>query len=119
MHILVVDDSPVMRRIIMQALAKGGMTDVSEAGDGVDAVAACSTREVNLVLMDWNMPNMKGIDALREIRRLGFTMPVIMVTTEAEKTRVLEAIKAGAVNYVVKPFAPETLLAQVAKVVEN
>jgi two-component system chemotaxis response regulator CheY len=113
MRILVVDDSAVMRRIVIGALAKAGLTDVNQAGDGHEAVAAVTTEDYDLVLMDWNMPNMKGIDAVREMRALGYRRAIMMVTTEAEKSRVLEAIKAGANNYVIKPFEPDTLITKV------
>ncbi len=64
--------------------------------------------------MDWNMPNMLGIDAVKAIRAAGKTVPVIMVTTEAEKSRVIDALKAGANNYVIKPFEPDTLLKKIS-----
>jgi len=113
MKALVVDDSGVMRRIVIGALAKADITDVVQAGDGQEAVAAVVEHDFDLVLMDWNMPNLKGIDAVREIRAMGCKMPIIMVTTEAEKSRVLEAIKAGANNYVIKPFEPQMLIDKV------
>ena len=113
MKVLVVDDSSVMRRIVINALASGGISEVVQAGDGEEAVAQAMAEPYDLVLMDWNMPNMRGIDAVRAIRAQGLTVPVIMVTTEAEKSRVLEALKAGANNYVVKPFEPATLLEKI------
>jgi len=109
MKILVVDDSAVMRKVLIGALSKVGVEDVSQASDGREAVAAVEKETYDLVLMDWNMPNMSGIDALREIRASGNKTPVIMVTTEAEKSRVVEALKAGANNYVIKPFQPNTI----------
>jgi two-component system chemotaxis response regulator CheY len=66
--------------------------------------------------MDWNMPNMLGIDAVRAIRANGKTMPIIMVTTEAEKSRVIDALKAGAQNYVIKPFEPATIVNKIQEV---
>jgi two-component system chemotaxis response regulator CheY len=67
--------------------------------------------------MDWNMPNMLGIDAVRGIRAGGKTMPIIMVTTEAEKSRVIDALKAGANNYVIKPFEPATIVTKIQEVI--
>lgn len=113
MKALVVDDSGLMRRILLAALAKAEIDDVVQAADGTEAVAAVVEQDFDLVLMDWNLPNLKGIDAIREIRRMGCDMPIIMVTSEAEKVRVIEAIKAGADNYVVKPFDPGTLAARI------
>lgn len=113
MRALVVDDSAVMRKIVISALAKMDVTDVVQAGDGKQAVAAAMTDPVDVILMDWNMPNLSGLEALKLIRASGSKTPVIMVTTEAERSRVIDAIKAGASNYIVKPFKPETLVAKV------
>lgn len=113
MKILIVDDSSVMRRIVTNALATGGITDVVEAGDGEQAIVACSQHKFDAILMDWNMPRMTGIEALKVIRGAGETVPVIMVTTEAEKSRVMEALKSGANNYVVKPFEPAVLVEKI------
>jgi two-component system chemotaxis response regulator CheY len=111
MKILLVDDSTTMRRIQKNTLEKLGHTDVTEAGDGVEAIAMLQGGGFELVLMDWNMPNMTGIDALRKIKAdpLLKGVPVIMVTSESEKSRIMEAIQSGAANYVVKPFQAETL----------
>jgi two-component system chemotaxis response regulator CheY len=66
--------------------------------------------------MDWNMPNKLGIDAVKEIREQGKKVPIIMVTTEAEKSRVIEALKVGANNYVIKPFKPDAIVAKIKEV---
>jgi two-component system chemotaxis response regulator CheY len=116
MKALVVDDSGVMRKILIDVLGKAGITDVAQAADGAEAVKAATAEDFGLILMDWNMPNMLGIDALKAIRATGKSTPVIMVTTEAEKSRVLEAIKAGANNYIIKPFVPSTIMAKIQDV---
>lgn len=113
MKALVVDDSAVMRKVLIGALGRANITDVDQAADGKEAVAAAQASDYDVVLMDWNMPNMLGIDAVRAIRELGKTMPIIMVTTEAEKSRVIEALKAGAQNYIIKPFEPATIVAKI------
>lgn len=113
MKVLVVDDSAVMRKVIIGALGQAGIRDVTQAADGVEAVAAVGKDTFDMVLMDWNMPNMLGIDALKEIRGGGNKTPVIMVTTEAEKSRVIEALKAGANNYIIKPFQADTITAKI------
>jgi len=113
MKALVVDDSAVMRKVLIGALGRANITDVDQAGDGKEAVAAVDGADYDLVLMDWNMPNMLGIDAVKAIREKGKTMPIIMVTTEAEKSRVIEALKSGAQNYVIKPFEPNTIVAKI------
>jgi two-component system chemotaxis response regulator CheY len=120
MKILLVDDSSTMRRIQKNTLEKLGHTDVTEAGDGAEAIAKLQAGggSYDLVLMDWNMPNMTGIDALKKIKADPAlkAVPVIMVTSESEKTRIMEAIQSGAANYVVKPFQPETLAEKIAAI---
>jgi len=117
MKALVVDDSLTIRRIVIKALGIVGITDTTEAGDGVEAVKATESADFDLILLDWNMPKMSGIDTLRNIRQAGKKTPVIMVTTEAEKSRVIEAIKSGANDYLSKPFSPDQLAAKVKNVV--
>ena len=116
MKALVVDDSAVMRKVLIGALSQAGITDVEQAADGKEAVAATEKDAFDLVLMDWNMPNMLGIDALKQIRANGKTMPVLMVTTEAEKSRVIEALKSGATNYIIKPFQPQDIVGKIKDV---
>ncbi len=116
MKALVVDDSAVMRKVLIGALTRAGIEDVDQAADGKEAVSAVAAEEYGLVLMDWNMPNMLGIDAVKEIRANGGTVPIIMVTTEAEKSRVVEALKAGANNYIIKPFEPKAIIAKIEQV---
>lgn len=109
MKILLVDDSRTIRNIQKNTLRTLGYEDVVEAADGVEALACLGKTPVDLMLVDWNMPNMDGITLIRKVRETDKKTPIIMVTTEAEKTRVIEAIKAGVNNYVVKPFTAETL----------
>ena len=112
MNILLVDDSKTMRNIQKKSLAALGEVTFAEAGDGVEALAVIAQTPTgfSLILVDWNMPNMSGIDLVTKVRQTDRTTPMIMVTTESEKQRVLDAIKAGANNYVVKPFTPEGLV---------
>jgi two-component system chemotaxis response regulator CheY len=116
MKALVVDDSLTIRRIVIKALGIVGINEAAEAGDGQEAVKAAQAGQFDLILMDWNMPNMNGIEALRAIRQSGNKTPVVMVTTEAEKSRVIEAIKSGANDYLIKPFSPEQLAAKVRNI---
>ena len=109
MRALVADDSAVMRRILIGALVSVGITDVDETSNGEEAVHAAVGQDYVIVLLDWNMPVLTGIEALKEIRAQGVVVPIIMVTTEAEKSRVIEALKAGADNYVIKPFRPDVI----------
>ncbi|MBN2560655.1 MAG: response regulator [Phycisphaerae bacterium] len=109
MKILLVDDSRTIRNIQKNTLKTLGHEDVVEAGDGLEALAHLAKESVDLMLVDWNMPNMDGITLIKRVREKDQQTPIIMVTTEAEKSRVLEAVKAGVNNYVVKPFTADTL----------
>lgn len=109
MKIMLVDDSRTMRNIQRNILGQIGHTDVVEAVDGQDALNKVKGENPDLLLVDWNMPNMDGLTFIKAFREDNKTTPIIMVTTEAEKSRVIEAIKAGVNNYVIKPFTPEIL----------
>jgi two-component system chemotaxis response regulator CheY len=115
MRILLVDDSKTMRNIQRAVLAQLGHTDILEAGDGQDALSKAPAFRPELMLVDWNMPNMDGLTFVKAWRAVNKTTPIIMVTTEAEKARVIEAIKAGVNNYVVKPFTPDLLSQRIAE----
>lgn len=111
MKVLVVDDFATMRKIVRNILKQIGFEDIVEAEDGNAALQLIKNDQVGLVVTDWNMPNMSGLDLLRQIRRNPQTadLPVLMVTAEGLKENVMEAVKAGVSNYVVKPFTAEVL----------
>jgi len=113
--VLVADDSSTMRKIILRSLQAVGVKDVAEAADGQEAIALFAPGKFDLVLTDWNMPGMNGLELLKAIRAQDTTIPVIMVTTEAEKSRILEAIQAGVTDYLVKPFQPDALREKLEK----
>lgn len=112
---LVVDDSRVMRRIIIRSLEEIGMAEVVEANDGEEAIAEFAKHDFALVLTDWNMPKKNGLELIQAIRATGSKVPIIMITTESEKARVFSAIEAGVSDYLIKPFDAETLRGKVEK----
>lgn len=118
MKVLVVDDSQIMRRVLSGVLQQipGQDIMVIEATNGQEAVNLLSSNgNVDLVLMDWNMPTMSGIDALKSIRASKNDVPVVMVTSQSEKDRVIEAIKLGANDYLAKPFKPKDVQGKIEK----
>jgi len=119
MKVLVVDDSAIMRKVIEQILEMLGHEAVP-ATNGLDAFERLKQHEdVQLILLDWNMPEMNGIEFLRAIKeRPGLSeIPVIMLTTESERRKMIEAIEAGAKHYLTKPFQPETLATKILQCV--
>lgn len=118
MKILVVDDFSTMRRIVRNLLKELGFSNVQEAEDGVDALKKLRVEKFDFVVSDWNMPNMTGIDLLREIRKDNTLkhLPVLMVTAEAKRENIIEAAQAGASGYVVKPFTATTLDEKLQKI---
>lgn len=109
--ILVVDDYLTMRRIVRSTLSQLGFSNIQEAKDGVEALEKINANKFDLIISDWNMPNMMGIDLLKAVRsneKLK-SVPFIMVTAEAEKENIIEAAKAGVSNYVLKPFTADSL----------
>lgn len=121
MKILVVDDFSTMRRIIKNILKQLGYENIEEAEDGVQGFSKLKGGGFNFVVSDWNMPNMDGLEMLRKIRSDTELkdLPVLMVTAEAEKDKVVAAIKAGVNNYVVKPFTAEILKEKMDKIFER
>jgi two-component system chemotaxis response regulator CheY len=110
MKVLVVDDSGVMRKIIARSLSALGVESIEEASDGKDALETFGDGSgFDLVITDWNMPEMDGLELTKALRGQGATLPIMMVTTEAEKESVLQAIQAGVNDYLVKPFDNEML----------
>jgi two-component system chemotaxis response regulator CheY len=112
---LVADDSGTMRKIIIRALNVAGIEDVVEASDGAQAVKLFEPGSFDVVLTDWNMPEKSGLAVVSEIRAMDPDVRIIMVTTEAERSRVLQAIQEGASDYLIKPFTSEALREKLAK----
>ena len=119
MKILVADDSDVMRKVIVTYLAELGLRDVDHATDGAEALTKGKAGAYDLILLDWNMPKFLGIDVLRRLRGDGVKTPIAMVTTEVNKQAVLEAIKAGAQSYIMKPFQRETFVSRIRQLIDK
>lgn len=121
LKILAIDDSPTMRRIILNTLKRAGYTDVIEATDGKDALAKMKVNTFNLVITDWNMPEMDGKELVTHIRKTDELkgIPVLMITTRSVQDDIVDAIKAGVNSYIVKPFTPDTLKEKINEVLAN
>lgn len=118
MKILVVDDMATMRRIVKNILKQLGFANTEEAENGQEALQKLRADNFSLVVSDWNMPVMSGIDMLRAIRaddKLK-AIPVLMVTAEAQQANLVEAVQAGVSNYIVKPFTAETMQDKLNKI---
>lgn len=112
MKILLADDSFAMRRIAMTKLKAAGYEDVIQVENGMAVLSTLKNNpDLELVLLDWNMPLMNGLDCLKAIRSIPATsvIPVVMVTAEANKSKIIEAIQSGASNYLIKTFEVEKL----------
>ena len=118
LKVLVVDDMSTMRRIIKNVLKQIGFSDMVEAENGQDALNKLKAGDIGFIVSDWNMPVMPGIELLRtdradaELKHL----PFLMVTAEAPKENIIEAVQAGVSNYVVKPFTAEALQGKLEKI---
>jgi len=121
MKILVVDDFSTMRRIVKNVLKQLGFEKLEDAEDGEQAYNKLKNDSFGFVITDWNMPNLDGLGLLKKVRsdeKLK-ELPILMVTAEAEKDKVIEAIKAGVNNYIVKPFTAEVLKEKMDKIFEK
>jgi two-component system chemotaxis response regulator CheY len=118
LKILAVDDSPTMRRIIINTLKRAGFSDVVEATDGKDALAKMKVDPINFIITDWNMPEMDGLTFVTTLRSMDEykSVPILMVTTRSVKDDIMDALKAGVNNYIVKPFTPDTLREKIEQV---
>lgn len=116
MKILVVDDSATMRNIIGNILEQIGYTDILNATDGAEALEILKNNEVDLVITDWNMSVMSGLELVKCIRadETMDGMPIIMVTSESAKSEIITALQAGVNHYIIKPFTREMLSEKIA-----
>jgi len=120
-RVLVVDDFESMRRIVGQLLREMGFRDITLADDGATALALLREDDFGLLLTDWHMPQMDGLDLVRAVRadpRLN-AIPILMVSAEATREQIIEAVRAGVNGYVVKPFTPQILRAKIGKLFQS
>ncbi len=124
--VLVIDDFKTMRKIVINALKTMGLENVTESEDAADALplieqAAKNNEPFELIVSDWNMPKMKGIELLKKVRENPSTQktPFLLVTAEAEQANILEAVKLGVSNYVVKPFSPQVFAEKIQAVYQK
>ncbi|MBU0995529.1 MAG: chemotaxis response regulator CheY [Proteobacteria bacterium] len=116
--VLVVDDFATMRRILKNILKQLGFTNITEADDGTSAFEELKKNNFDLIISDWNMPKMTGLELLKRVRSDDALkeIPFLMVTAEAQKQNVIEAVQAGVSNYVVKPFTAEAISEKLQKI---
>lgn len=121
MKFLVVDDSPTMRRIVINALKSFGIDDIVEAEDGQDALSKLQKHNIDFVITDWNMPNMTGLDLTKTLRANDKwkNLPILMVTTRGLKQDIIEALQAKVNNYIVKPFTPQVLKEKIMAILKT
>lgn len=118
MTVLVVDDFATMRRILKNMFKQLGFNNIIEADDGTTALEAIQKNEIGLIVSDWNMPKMTGLELLKTVRASEEHkhIPFLMVTAEAQKQHVLDAVQAGVSNYIVKPFTAEQISDKLNKI---
>ena len=116
--VIFVEDSPTMRRIIMNSLNKIGINNVTEAENGVDALDKMGNADWDMVITDWNMPEMNGEELVRELRNSSNykKTPILMITTRGMQDDVMNAIKMGVNGYIVKPFTPDILKKKISEI---
>ena len=114
--ILMVDDAAFMRMTLKNTLTQAGYTDLIEAEDGVKAVEAYTAEKPDLVFMDITMPNKDGLETLKEIKAMDPGATIVMCSAMGQETMVMDSIKSGAKDFIVKPFKPERVLSTVKKI---
>jgi two-component system chemotaxis response regulator CheY len=118
MNILIVDDFATMRRILKNILRQIGFTNIIEADNGKAALTELKNKSFDLILCDWNMPEMSGLELLQNLKSDDALkdIPFVMVTAESKKENIMDAVKAGVNSYIVKPFTAETIGEKLKKV---
>ena len=118
---LAVDDSPTMRRIVVNTLKRIGYDDVVEAANGKEALAKLYSEKIDMVITDWNMPEMNGLEFIKAVKSdENFkNLPILMITTRGVRDDIVEAMRAGISSYIVKPFSPQTLKSKIEAILKN
>ncbi len=118
---LAVDDSPTMRRIVVNSLKRIGYDDVVEAANGKEALARLYSEKIDVVITDWNMPELNGIEFVKAVRSDEHfnNLPILMITTRGVRDDIVEALRAGVSSYIVKPFSPQTLKSKIEAILKN
>jgi two-component system chemotaxis response regulator CheY len=123
LRVLIVDDSSVMRKIVDRSLRQAGLAlaEVFEASNGVEALARLQETRVDLILSDINMPTMDGLELVRQIQSLDNAkgVPIVMITTEAGESHVVQALSDGARGYIRKPFTPDQIKERIIPLLEG
>jgi two-component system chemotaxis response regulator CheY len=121
MKILIVDDSKMLRDMLVYSLNEGGYENITEAIDGIDGLEQAKNIQYDLLIVDYNMPNMNGIDMIKEVKKLSNykNIPIFMLTTESSESLKQEAKQSGATGWITKPFVPDQLLKAVNTVLKN
>jgi two-component system, chemotaxis family, chemotaxis protein CheY len=120
-NVLVVDDFATMRRIVKNSLKQIGFRSILEADDGTTALEVLKKQQIDLIISDWNMPKMTGLELLKSVRKDEATknIPFLMVTAEAQKDNVIQALKAGVSNYIVKPFTQDAIKTRLFQILDK
>ena len=116
MKVLIIDDSGAMRLIISNALKSHVENiEIDEADDGETAIPMLEEKNYDIILVDWIMPNMNGIEFVKYARSIGIVIPIIMITTEGQKSKIIQALKTGINDFIIKPFKTELLIEKFEK----
>ena len=121
LKILLVDDSPTMRRILVNSLKHLGYEDVAEAENGREALSKLHSDQYGFIITDWNMPEMDGLTFIKTLKEESkfSNIPILMVTTRSQQEDVLEAMRVGVNNYVTKPFTPQVLKQKIETILSS
>ena len=121
LRFLIVDDQVGTRSLVKAVLFQGGYTNVRSCENGLEALAELQAGDVDIVVCDWNMPTMTGIELLLQMRKNNATnaIPFVMLTAQQEQNEVVMAVAYGATDYIIKPFTPETLMGKIERIIRK